>query len=316
MAGPFGNSLALSQLFCNDTKRPCLAEQAFAESLFSELNGKVNLLWRSLSDFWYSPRAKLGRRSQDVDRIAIIYLIPSSFRAEPMIRKLICSVSLLILAGCTDGVLYQMKRINPYYRAEWKRDEEIGVTFSQRMEEMKLLRGQMSTMPPEDQVAWAARLEHLVIHDSSPEIRAQALQTIAMVPGESTVRALNAASTDESEKVRLMACRAWKEVGGSEAKDMLLTLANNASETTSVRQAAIKSLSGFDDSEVRTFLSEALNDRSPAIQYEATRSLAQVTGRDFGGDFQAWRDYMEGKDVAEPRTSMASALLESVKFWQ
>jgi hypothetical protein len=233
-----------------------------------------------------------------------------------MIRKLICSISLLILVGCTDGVLFQMKRMNPYYRSQWKTDEEFGVTFNQRLEELGHLRSKLPSMQPDEQASWAAYLEHLIIHDSSPEFRAQAVQTIALISGESTLRSLNAASTDESEKVRLVACRAWRQFAGPQAKDMLLTLANNANETTSVRQVAIDSLASFDDAEVRESLMELLNDRSPAIQYQVTRSLAQVTGRDFGGDFQAWRDYMEGKDVVETPTSMASTVLNGLKFWR
>jgi hypothetical protein len=233
-----------------------------------------------------------------------------------MIRKLICSISLLILVGCTDGVLFQMKRMNPYYRAQWKKDEQFGVTFDQRLDELSRLRSSLPSMTPQEQASWTAYLEHLIINDASPEFRAQAVQTIALIPGDSTLRSLNAASTDESEKVRLIACRAWQQIPGPQAKDMLLTLANNSGETTSVRQSAIDGLANFDDAEVRAALMELLNERSPAIQYQVTRSLAKITGRDFGGDFQVWRDYMEGKDVAEVPASMASTILSGVKFWR
>lgn len=225
-----------------------------------------------------------------------------------MIRKLVFLTGLLMLTGCTDGVLYQMKRANPYYRAQWQKDRELGTTFLERVDELELLAETLPTMEPTTQADWLSRLEKLIAKDPSPEMRAQAVRVIASVPSETTQRALNIASTDASEKVRLAACTAWSNLQGEAARDMLLTLANNANETTSVRQAALKSLAKFDEPEVRAALTEMLADRSPALQYQATRSLTELTGRDYGGDMQAWRDYMEGTDVPEPKKSIAESV--------
>jgi len=225
-------------------------------------------------------------------------------------------IGLVLLAGCADGLWYQMKKVNPYYRAEWKRDEEFGTTFAQRLEEIQLLRNRLPTMEPTKQAAWASRLEHVIANDASPEFRAQAVAAVALVPGEAAVRALNAASTDSSEKVRLTACRAWQQLGGPEARDMLLTLANNESESTSIRQAAIAALASFDESEVRESLVLLLDDRSPAVQYHVTRSLAKLTARDFGGDMQAWRDFMSGQEVEDTPKSLTATFLDSIPFFR
>lgn len=229
-----------------------------------------------------------------------------------MIRKLLVILGLLMLTGCTDGVLYQMKRANPYYRAQWQKDRELGITFLERVDELELLAGTLPKMDPAQQADWLNRLEKLIAKDPSPEIRAQALRVISTVPGEASQRAINIASTDSSEKVRLAACAAWGSIKGEAARDMLLTLANNVNETTSVRQAALRGLSSFDEPEVREALTEMLSDRSPAIQYQTTRSLKELTGRDYGGDMQAWRDYMAGTDVPEPQKSVAESLRSSL----
>ena len=97
---------------------------------------------------------------------------------------------------------------------------------------------------------------------------------------------------------------------------MLLTMANNTSETTSVRQAAIESLSAFDEGEVRTALRELLGDRSPAVQYQVTQSLTRLTGRTYGGDIQAWRDYLDGAEVPPPERSWAEKLGTGFSIWR
>lgn len=228
-----------------------------------------------------------------------------------MTRIFLFVIALSLLAGCTDGVLYQMKRVNPYFQAEWKRDRELGTTFVERIEELQVLQSQLASMSPDDKLVWAPRLQRVIANDPSSEFRAKAVQTIALIPSDLTVQALNAASTDSSEKVRLTACKAWAQVGGPAARDMLLTLSSNPNETTSVRQAAIDSLSIFaDDHEVHSAFSALLDDRSPAIQYQVTRSLAKATGNDLGGDLQSWRDFLDGKTGGVTKASFASGILK------
>lgn len=233
-------------------------------------------------------------------------------------RKWICLLGLVSLAGCTDGLLYKMKTINPYYRKEWEKDREYGVTFNDQVEEIKFLQSRLGSMDESKKSSWAEVLERLIKGDGkiqkdpSPELRTLAVQTIASIPGPATIRALNSASTDESEKVRLAACEAWRSVKGTDAKNMLMTLARNPKETPSIRRAATNALSEFSDEDVKSTLSSILDDKSPALQYQAAMSLKKITGRDYGGDIDAWRDYMQGKDVPEPEKSMMATFWESI----
>ena len=122
---------------------------------------------------------------------------------------------------------------------------------------------------------------------------------LAKIDSEATVRALNKASKDEVEKVRLAVCDAWAVRKNDQARDMLLSLAAT-DESDDVRQAAIRSLAQFDTSEVRSQLGDALDNKNPAIQQQAVVSLRKITGKDFGGDFEAWKRYLGGEDVPEP----------------
>ena len=236
---------------------------------------------------------------------------PKRWNCKQPLVVLVC----LLLVGCTDGWLHQMKSVNPYYLREWEKDRQRGTTFSERVAEIRLLQSQLGRMQAVEHQEWAEKLQRIVRSDPSAEMRALAVQTLAEIPGPVTVAALNLASTDSSEKVRLAACEAWKAVGGDAARDMLLTMAGSGKESPSVRRAATAALGAFgNDAEVKSTLASLLDDKSPALQYQAALSLKQVTGRDYGGDIQAWREFMQGQDVPEPERSLMATFWETLQW--
>jgi HEAT repeat protein len=218
------------------------------------------------------------------------------------------------LGGCADGPLYQMKHLSPWHQAEWKRDRELGPTFGQRMAELDLLAARLPGMSPDEQQQWALLLERIATKDTSPEMRSRAVTVMSKLDGEIATRALNVASTDEVEKVRLAACRAWAEQQTPQARDMLMSLART-DESVYVRQAAIRSMGQFKDAEVRTALASALDDKNPAVQQQAVVALRSVTGRDFGGDLDAWRQFVETGDASEPEPLSMTAWLTKSLPW-
>ncbi len=236
------------------------------------------------------------------------------------------SLGLLLVAmfstspGCMDGPFYKLKEMNPYYRNQWKKDREIGPTYTERFEELRVLDRQITSYSPDDQERWVMQLEAIVSDDPSPEFRAQTLKTIAKVKSPTATRALNRASTDNSDKVRMAACKAWKMQNDAAARDMLLQMAVVDSSST-VRMAAIESLSSFDDPEVRRGLANLLQEpntaKDPAMMFQIAQSLKEITGRDYGGDFDSWKRYLNGEDVPEPeKPSVLSATLNSMNPWR
>ncbi len=225
-------------------------------------------------------------------------------------------VSLGMATGCTDGPFYQMKKMNPYFQSQWKKDQELGPTFTDRLTELDLLKQQLSGMGEQQQQQWTSQLSAIIQKDPSAEMRARAVGTVATLSSDEAVTALNFASGDDVEKVRLAACQAWKLRGDQAARDMLLSLAET-DESTSVRQAAIDGLSIFaNEQEVTSALTRLLDDRSPAIQFQAARSLKVMTGRDYGGDFEAWKQFMAGEDVPQPvPPSIVERAWESLPKW-
>lgn len=213
----------------------------------------------------------------------------------------------VVINGCMDGPFYSMKHANPWIQQEWAADRELGPTFAERIEELEVLDLQIESMSPEDQERWARQLEVLVEKDPSPEFRSRCLPTLARIQSPTAVRALNRASSDESEKVRLAACKAWGIRRDNAGRDMLLSI-STTDQSNSVRMAAIESLVQYDEPEVRSVLTNLLDDRSPAIQYQVATSLAKKTGKNFGGDFESWKKLLNGKNVTEPQSMTAKAI--------
>lgn len=220
------------------------------------------------------------------------------------------------LSGCMDGPFYAMKQMNPYYRKEWQKDQELGPTYTQRIDELELLEWRLTSYAPDDQMRWALQLEQLIQSDPSPEFRARAVQAIATIQNDTVTRALNRASADDVEKVRMAAANSWGRQKTAPARDMLLSMASTDA-SNSVRVIAIRSLGNFEDLEVRQSLTALMDDRSPAIQYEAAQSLAKLTGRNYGGDFASWKKFLNGEDVPEPTPkTMTAQALDYVNPWR
>jgi len=190
-----------------------------------------------------------------------------------------------------DGPFYQLKRINPYYRAQWSADQKLGPTFADKIDELYYVEKRLPKMSPTEKEEWANKLETMISEESSPDLRFHAVSAIALIKSPAAERALVTASGDEVEKVRLAACNAWELQGGDQAKNMLMSLAQ-ADSSNSVRQAAIDGLGKFDDPEVVKSLAILLEDNSPAIQERAVGSLATITGQEYGGNIDQWRRYI------------------------
>lgn len=220
-----------------------------------------------------------------------------------------CCLSVVGLTGCMDGPFYELKKVNPFFIAEWRADKKHGPTFQDKYAELVKLEGRIARLNSAEQASWIPKLEEIVRSNASPEMRRQAVLCIAQIPSESVETAIKLATTDDVEKVRLAACEAWKSRTSEEGKNLLLTLART-DESNSVRQAAVSSLSSFNDPTVIRELGTLLDDTSPAIQYEVAQSLTAITGQELGGDISGWKDYI-GQTLPADTTSSTTATLAS-----
>lgn len=247
-------------------------------------------------------------RSPDLRRRPLRKLIANSSIA------LTIALSSVTVVGCADGPFYEMKKLSPWHQREWRKDRELGPTYGQRLEELELLSKKLPSMSTADKERWTTVLEKLATKDTSPEIRGKSVTLLARIDSTVSTQAINKAAGDDVEKVRLAACKALAVRKDTEARNMLMSLAET-DESAQVRQAAISGLAHFDDEEVRKTLANVLDDTNPAVQHQAVLALRSMTGKDYGGDFDSWRKFVGGEDVAEPPKPSFTARMMSAIPW-
>jgi HEAT repeats len=210
--------------------------------------------------------------------------------------------------GCTDGPFFQMKKLNPYLQNQWKKDREKTVVFSQRVEEMRLLRSQIQGMEPAEQADWISKLDEIVEKETSPELRREAVLTLERVNQQpKAVEILSRLSKDKNDKVRLAVVSSLSNSRENVATGVLLAMASSDANTN-VRLTATRALGKHDNPQVREFLGKQLDERNIAMRYQASQALEEMTGKRYGGDIDAWREYLAGNDVPEPKASIAESL--------
>ena len=105
--------------------------------------------------------------------------------------------------------------------------------------------------------------------------------------------------------VEIAACEAWGHRAGPEAVDVL-SQALAGDPDIDIRLAAARALGKTGDGAAMAALAGALEDRDPALQYRAIRSLASVTDQNFGDDVNRWREYCRDEIPASPRPVIAA----------
>ncbi len=238
-----------------------------------------------------------------------------STHTSTAILLLVCA--LISALGCTDGPFFHMKKLNPYIQSQWRKDREKAVVYSQRVDEMRLLKAQIGRMSDDEQSKWIAQIAQIVATETSPEIRREAVLALQPVIGRSdAVDAIAALATDKNEKVRLAVTRSFGSEANPKSTKALMAMAQSDA-SNNVRLAATKALGKHPTPEVRSFLAGKLEDRSPAMQYQASLALKDQTGKDFGGDIELWKRFLNGEEVPEPsRPSIADSLKSVVPTWR
>ena len=89
------------------------------------------------------------------------------------------------------------------------------------------------------------------------------------------------------------------------------------SESIDARLAAAAALGNIKTPEAVRALAAALDDRDPALQFVGVNSMKSITGRDFGGSVQAWKQFAAGETqdlVPQQKASVADRLRELTPF--
>ena len=238
-------------------------------------------------------------------------------KLDPRKRLVAVSMAVLLCAlassmfstfvGCVDGPLFALKSANPYFRSQWKEDQEKGIVFSKRQEEIRLVRTQISTMPESEQARWIAELAKVAEYETSPELKRDAVMALGATLHSDAEAPLIRACSDKNDKVRMAACKAMAGRKTTTASQTLASIAQS-DKNMSVRSAAIRSLGSYQTDEAKAMLRKSLDEKSPVLQHDATIALKTMTGREFGGDVRSWRKFLDGEPVEEPEATLADRI--------
>ena len=226
---------------------------------------------------------------------------------------LIC-LALPSIAGCVDGPLYELKKLNPIIQQQWREDRERGPGYFQRVDEMRLLASQFPSMEPQERAKWINFLSTLAPTETSPEIRREAVVALSQVIQEpGSAEAIMKLSQDKNEKVRLEVAKSLRSHVTPETTQTLLAMASSDS-SDNVKLSAIRALGPHKSDEVKQFLAKQISKSNPAYQESASVALRDFTGKDFRGDVGLWKRYLNGENVEPTEPTLYEAVRPYLPF--
>lgn len=218
-----------------------------------------------------------------------------------------------LFSGCVDGPLAKYGGLNPWVKKQWEQeDAEYGPSFETRVARLRSIRSRAKNLDESERERISRDLAAQAPSEPNLAVRREMVLTLGQLPTETATVALRHALTDSEPEMRVAACEAWRRRGGGEAVERLSGVVGNDTNTD-VRLAATRALGRFRDPAAVRGLASAIDDNNPALQYEAIQSLRSASGRDFGGDVAAWRNYAKGQ---EPEAASEASMAERFFKWK
>ena len=227
------------------------------------------------------------------------------YRFTALLGKLSASLAagfVLLSSGCSST------RARPEWMqtiAFWDKKEVDTVYQGQipakRVEVLRETAKTMSTRSQAEQQAKAEEWAKVYRDEPDPFIKAELLKAIATCGSPVAAETLQRGLQDGDKSVRIAACESWAKHGGPTSIAQL-SEATRKDANIDVRLAAVRSLGvvgpQYKDAATAA-LAGSLDDNDPAIQYRTIQSLRLITGKDFGDDVNAWREFAKGGSPAE-----------------
>jgi HEAT repeat protein len=221
----------------------------------------------------------------------------------------------LASAGCADGVVPELRSLNPWARRQWQEDEAFGPTFHRKVSDLAALRSSASALSPADLEVVAQRLADQLKAETSPAMRMELVRSLGTLTAESAQSALVQSLADENPQVRIVSASA---LGRRQTAVSLEALGKTVAEDDDldVRLAAARELGNFRDPAAAQALRPALDDRDAALQGIAMQSLRGITGRhEFANSVPTWRQYLDGGNPSPPAAPSIAESLQKYWYW-
>lgn len=221
-------------------------------------------------------------------------------------------VSLLLLvwifSGCSEGIFWHMGSYNPWVVDKWKKEEQIAATSRSKREAIRQRTSRVRGLSDDEREKLSRELGDVYRSDETDIVRLDALNALGDLKTESSFLTLKAATKDAQAKFRVVACEGLAKQPRTETIAALQEVIGSDTDDH-VRIAATAALGNFKDPSAVQALGLALEDSGPAVQYRAMRSLAKISDRDYGGNVDKWKLFVQGEDPQpDPPTSIADRI--------
>ncbi len=198
-------------------------------------------------------------------------------------------------AGCTD-----FGRLPTWLPFQEKPDHVDGITApADRIAQLRILAERGSSAGPDEAQRISVELAESIRTEQDAAIRVEIVHAMGDYSGETAEFVLSAALADADPDVRMAACEAWSRRGGEKAVRILGTVLHSDVDVD-VRLMAAWALGQTGDPSAKAALGEALENKDPAMQYQAVTSLRKITGRRFDNDVNQWRQFVKGQQPTNP----------------
>ena len=180
-------------------------------------------------------------------------------------------------------------------------------TPDDRIKELKQLAKVAKKKTPEEQQPLVGALSEEYRQENIPSVRRQLLKTLALFPQPQALATIVSGLEDKDLETRRMACSCLGMRGGEDSVRELTRIISSDTNVD-VRLAAVRAMGGTRDKGALMPLAEALVDPDPAVQARAEEGLTTISGRHFGNNVEAWKEYAQTGASTAPEMSVAERL--------
>jgi len=249
-----------------------------------------------------------GSIPRDNDRhMSVRLALRRSLRASALAARACALAALVALAGCQSFIGY---RGWPYP----ERDRTSFHTPAMRIDTVKQFASRSDGTDSAEQREYTDQLARQIQIEPDPLVREAIVRATGEFRTPLAYQMLEAGLRDESPQVRTACC---ESLGARAETRCVSTLASvlRDDEDKDVRLAAVEALGNIKDPTAVAAIAVALDDRDPAMQFVGVQSMRSVTGKDYGGDVEAWRQVAAGASPPEPPApSIAERIRDATRF--
>lgn len=187
-------------------------------------------------------------------------------------------------------------------------EQEFGIkTPKDRVEDLRELAKTAKKQTLAEQEHAVAKLANDFEREHDGWVRREILRALSAYPQPAAGAVLVRALSDPEVETRRVACAGLGARGDDIAvRELARVLGSDTNED--VRLAAVEALGATGQQAALSPLVEALAEADPAMQAQAQQALATASGRDYGGNLEAWREYAQNGKTGAAEVSFAEKL--------